>query len=77
LPFDAAVAYNLYQALLEPAAALAQGASLIVVASGPLAKLPFHVLVTEPPADKGRIAWLARRNAVAYLPSVASLKALR
>jgi tetratricopeptide (TPR) repeat protein len=67
LPFDGAAAYSRYQALLEPAAGVTQGAILIVVASGPLAKLPFHVLVTEPPVDKGRTAWLARRNAVAYL----------
>lgn len=77
LPFDTARAYRIYQALLEPAAALTRDANLIVVASGPLARLPLHVLVTEPPTSGGRIAWLARRNAVSQLPSVASLKALR
>lgn len=75
--FDVSGAYLLYQALLEPAATLTDGAHLIIVASGPLAKLPLHVLVTAPPSGSGPTPWLARRNAVTNLPSVASLKALR
>src|SRR5262249_4274779 len=58
---------------------------LLVVASGPLASLPFHVLVaSEPrhadaaqPANYGPADWLARHAAVSVLPSVASLSALR
>ena len=59
--------------------------SLLVVPSGALTALPFHLLVTEKPAaaipeklDGYRnAAWLLKRQAVSVLPSVASLKALR
>jgi CHAT domain-containing protein len=60
---------------------------VLVVPSGPLTSLPFHLLVTEKPAiavprieDIGSYrdaAWLIRRQAVSVLPAVASLKALR
>ena len=58
---------------------------LIVVPSGPLTALPFHLLVTEKPAKAAPgdlaayrdAAWLLKRDAVSVLPSVASLKALR
>jgi CHAT domain-containing protein len=59
--------------------------SLLVVPSGALTALPFHLLVTAKPAaaipekiDGYRdAAWLLKRQAVSVLPSVASLKALR
>jgi CHAT domain-containing protein len=66
--------------------ALAKGKrSLVVVPSGALTALPFHLLVTEKPAapipDKIEgyrdAAWLLKRQAVSVLPSVASLKSLR
>lgn len=76
-PFDAAGAYRIYQALLEPADAVTRDASLIVVASGSLATLPLHVLVTQSPTEGQVTPWLARRNAIIHLPSVASLKVLR
>src|SRR5205085_1383878 len=57
---------------------------LIIVPSGPLTNLPFHVLVTQPPdpalvamARYRRAAWLALRQSVTVLPSVGSLQALR
>src|SRR5262249_9636118 len=59
---------------------------LLVVPSGPLPALPFHLLVTERPTIRASIkdiaiyrgaAWLLKRHAVTVLPSVASLKALR
>ena len=85
LPFDLARAHELYRSLFGEIADLLAAKHLLVVASGPLASLPFHVLVaTEPPhADVARPAnhalvdWLARRAAVSVLPSVASLSALR
>jgi CHAT domain-containing protein len=56
----------------------------LIVPSGALASLPFHVLVTEKPSkafppdgDYRGVAWLGRRNAISVLPSVTSLKALR
>ena len=60
---------------------------LLVVPSGALTALPFHLLVTEKPAvavpDRKDLrpyreaAWLLKRQAVSVLPSVASLKGLR
>ena len=85
LPFDLARAHELYKALLGPVEDMIKGKHLIIVPSGPLTSLPFHVLVTEPPksaipaklADYRGVAWLGARQAVSVLPSVASLKALR
>ncbi len=48
LPFDLGTAHELYRALLAPFAELTQGKSLIIVPSGPLTSLPFHVLITAP-----------------------------
>ncbi|MCK1410424.1 CHAT domain-containing protein [Bradyrhizobium sp. 76] len=67
--------------------------NLLVVPSGALTALPFHLLVTESPTKtslqlNGRApeqdsaqyrdaAWLIKRQAVSVLPSVASLRTLR
>jgi CHAT domain-containing protein len=84
--FDLALAHELYGTLLAPVDALIKDKpSLLVVASGALTALPFHLLVTEKPAaaipekfDGYRdAAWLLKRQAVSVLPSAASLKALR
>ncbi len=89
--FDLALAHELYGTLVGPVELLIKDKKhLIVVPSGPLTTLPFHLLVTEKPAvgvpqvkTPGDLAgyrdvpWLLRRHAVSVLPSVASLKALR
>jgi CHAT domain-containing protein len=84
--FDLARAFELYATLLGPVETLVKDKrSLLVVPSGALTALPFHLLVTEKPAaaipekiDFYRdAAWLLKRQAVSVLPSVASLKALR
>ena len=84
--FDLALANELYAALLSPVEPLIRDKrSLLVVPSGALTALPFHLLVTEKPdmAIPDRFdgyrnaAWLLKRHAVSVLPSVASLKALR
>ena len=84
--FDLATAHELYRTLLAPVEAQVKDKrSLLVVPSGSLTALPFHLLVTEPPAaaipDKLEgyrdAAWLLKRQAVSVLPSAASLKALR
>jgi CHAT domain-containing protein len=88
--FDLAAAHELYVALLGPVEALIKDKpQLIIVPSGPLTALPFHLLVTDEPAiavpqmqinDMAAYrdaAWLVRRHAVTVLPSVANLKALR
>ena len=81
-PFDALAAHALYRQLLGSAEPLIRGKShLLVVASGALTSLPFHVLVTDRPekpvtelADFRDVAWLAQRHAVTVLPTVSSLK---
>jgi CHAT domain-containing protein len=89
--FDLALAHELYGALIGPVEALIRDMRhLIVVPSGALTALPFHLLVTEKPAVAvphvetlrdlsayREAAWLLKRHAVNVLPSVASLKVLR
>jgi CHAT domain-containing protein/tetratricopeptide (TPR) repeat protein len=79
LPFDAARAHKLYVALFGEVEDLIKGKHLLLVPSGPLTTLPFQVLVTKPPAsnDLAAVEWLIRDHAIAVLPSVASLTALR
>ena len=70
--------HALYRELLGPQEALlADVRSLVVVASGPLASLPFAALVTRAPEANTAPAWLARRVAVTQLPSPSALLALR
>jgi CHAT domain-containing protein/tetratricopeptide (TPR) repeat protein len=84
LPFDLARAHALYAALFGPVASFTQKAHLVIATSGPLATMPLHALVSEPPdasdvtaSRYARAAWWAKRNAISNLPSVGSLKALR
>ncbi|KRR08091.1 hypothetical protein CQ12_14670 [Bradyrhizobium jicamae] len=87
LPFDQERSFALYQALLGPVARDIDGKELILVPSGPLAMLPFGVLLTDKPepdagtdrtnADLSKAPWLVKRFATTVLPSVSSLKALR
>lgn len=84
--FDLALANELYVTLLSPVETLVKDKrSLLVLPSGALTALPFHLLVTGKPdmaiPDKfdgyRNAAWLLKRHAVSVLPSVTSLKALR
>jgi CHAT domain-containing protein/Tfp pilus assembly protein PilF len=92
--FDLGRAYELYQTLLGPVEGMVKGKRyLLIVPSGALTALPFHLLVTEKPkmatpqledavtaatfAPYREAAWLIKRQAETVLPSVASLKALR
>jgi len=84
--FDLALAYELYATMIGPVEPLIKNKRhLIVVPSGPLTALPFHLLVTDkpPPPSPGDLTayrnaqWLLKLHAVSVLPSVASLKALR
>ena len=88
LLFDLGLANDLYAALIGPVEAVTKDARhVLVVPSGPLTALPFHLLVTEKPStaipqlkDIGAYrdaAWLIKRQAVSVLPALASLKALR
>lgn len=92
--FDLGRAYELYQTLLGPVEGLIKAKRhLLLVPSGALTALPFHLLVTEKPkvatpqiedsvtaatfAPYREAAWLIKRQAETVLPSVSSLKALR
>lgn len=84
LPFRLDTAHELYAQFLQPFEAMTQGAEVILATSGPLGALPLHVLITEKPAAAttegegyAKAAWFAKRNASTFLPSVASLQALR
>jgi CHAT domain-containing protein len=87
-PFDVALAYRLYAMLLQPVEAGWKGAKRLVVAPhGPLAQIPFALLVTKPvsqPQDTTSlfsgyrdVPFLAREVAVTQVPSVATLTILR
>lgn len=84
--FDLGIAHELYLSLFGPVEALIKDKKqLLVVPSGALSALPFHLLVSEKPvaARPDKIegfrdaAWLIKRQALAVLPSLASLRALR
>jgi CHAT domain-containing protein len=85
--FDLSLSHDLYATLLQPVeGAIKDKKRLIVVPTGPLTALPFHLLVTQAPAGAANpssmqvyrdAAWLLKRHAISVLPSVASLKALR
>jgi CHAT domain-containing protein/tetratricopeptide (TPR) repeat protein len=84
-PFDLDASFELYSALMGPVASVIAGKpKLLVVPTGALTSLPFHVLVTRKPdpavapTDRYRqAAWLLNDKAITVLPSVTSLRALR
>jgi CHAT domain-containing protein len=88
-PFDVALAYQLLGYMLGPVeAGWKGGRRLVVVPSGPLAQLPFSLLVTRPvPQPKEgdgplfsnyrTIPFLAREMALTQVPTVAALISLR
>lgn len=76
-PFNAALAYRLYAAILQPLEpALADVRHLNVLAAGPLASLPLALLISAPP-DRGETAWVARRFSLASWPSAHVFATLR
>ena len=85
--FDLARAHRLYKLLLEPDEALWKEARILnVIPHGALAQLPFSLLTTAPAAHQPgagaqagyrEAAWLVRKVAIAQLPSVNALTALR
>jgi CHAT domain-containing protein/tetratricopeptide (TPR) repeat protein len=84
-PFDLEASFELYSALIGPVeSVIAAKPKLLVVPTGALTSLPFHVLITRKPDpavapnDRYRqAAWLLNEKAITVLPSVASLRALR
>lgn len=84
-PFDLELAYDTYKELLGGALEeRTRNKRLLIVPSGPLAQLPFEVLLTSPPPQGvstiealGQASWLGVRQSITVLPSVSALKALR
>lgn len=76
--YDDALAYQTYQALIEPLGdVLNDRSQWIVAASGVLARLPFAVLQTENPAKVAKPAWLIRQASLTQVPSVSAWLSLR
>ena len=89
-PYDVKLASALYEAVLAPVEAGWKGATRLIVAPhGPLAELPFSLLVSHAvpqPTDRAgqalfsgyrNVPFLSRQIAVAQVPSVAALVTLR
>ncbi|HRO32428.1 MAG TPA: CHAT domain-containing protein [Brevundimonas sp.] len=82
--FDRAEAHRLYAELVQPVESVFEGKkTLITVVTGALTTLPLAVLSTQAPQGPdgpdalAATPWLIERYALATLPSVSSLKALR
>ncbi len=84
-PFDRATAHRLYTELVQPVEGAFEGkTTLIAVVTGALTSLPLSVLTTAAPTGSdaapealATTPWLIDRYALATLPSVSSLEALR
>ena len=84
-PFDRTTAHRLYNALVQPVEGAFRGkTTLISVVTGALTALPLSILTTAAPtgsdaapAALATTPWLIDRYALATLPSVSSLEALR
>jgi CHAT domain-containing protein/tetratricopeptide (TPR) repeat protein len=72
--FDAVLAHQLFTRLLGPVQDGLQGVNhLVVIPAGPLASLPFALLVEQAPVATGnyhQTAWLVNRMAISHLPSL-------
>lgn len=79
LPFDAVRAHKIYTELFGEVQDLIRGRHLLIIPAGPLAQLPFQVLIMRPPRgnDMRSFAWLAREHPITMLPAPSSLKSLR
>lgn len=78
--FPNAAAYALYDALLkEILQDVPPNAHLIISAEGPLLRLPFEALLTEPTDGKDypKMPFLIRKHRVSYLPSLTTQMWLR
>lgn len=80
--FDLRTSFNLYQAMFSNLdERIKSKRHYNIVPTGELTALPFHLLVTEYPAagprDYRNASWIIKDHAIAILPSVNSLEALR
>ena len=78
--FDLELAHQLYRSLFAGIEGRLDGLDhLIVAPSGPLASLPFSILITKP-AGKGRYSdasWLVNRASISHVPSLQAFFTLR
>jgi CHAT domain-containing protein/tetratricopeptide (TPR) repeat protein len=73
-------AHALYAAVVEPAAPVFKRSRLLVVADGALNYVPFHALVTQPPAegsDFSALQYLLKNNETVFAPSASVVAAIR
>jgi CHAT domain-containing protein len=78
--FDREASFKLHDTLFKSLEAQLQGIEhLVVIPSGPLASLPFALLITQPPPSSSTVepAWLIRRMALSHVPSLRSFHLLR
>jgi len=86
--FNLARAYGIYAGLLKPTeASLRDVRDLIIVATGPLAQVPFSILPTDPVSlgkEKGelfsiyrKVPWLIRKVSITRVPTASSFISLR
>ena len=78
--FDMYRAHALYKSLFSGIAGPMRGVThLVVVPAGPLASLPFGLLLASPPVSKdyAKADWLARTVAITHSPSLKSFFAAR
>jgi CHAT domain-containing protein/Tfp pilus assembly protein PilF len=79
-PFDAALAYRIYQETLDPVANHLVGKRRIsVITNGALTAIPLQLLVTKDPAGKTLkdVDWLVKSYAITVIPSIYSLNTMR
>ena len=79
-PFDAALAYKIYQQTLGPLEDKFAGKKrLSVYVNGALSSFPLQLLVIKDPTGKTYkdIDWLVKSAAITHLPSIYALKAMR
>ena len=85
--FDQNLSYELYSKLFGPVESMLMGREdLLIVPTGPLASLPFNLLITEKPLvskmastfqSYQKAEWLPKKYSLTRLPTVSSLRALR
>jgi CHAT domain-containing protein len=79
-PFDAALAYRIYQETLGPIAnRLADKKRISFITNGALTAIPLQLLVTRDPAGKALkdVDWLVKSHSITVIPSIFSLKTMR
>ena len=79
-PFDAALAYQIYQQTLGSIAnRFADKRRISVITNGALTAIPLQLLITSDPAGKALkdVGWLVKSYAVTIIPSIYSLKTMR